>query len=83
MSIIGFILMGADKHLSRKKGARRIPEKVLFGVAAACGSIGVLTGMYSFRHKTEHPSFRLGIPAILVLQLTAAALFIYNRYLVQ
>ena len=64
----GFLLMLADK-LKAKRGAWRIPEKTLLGVAAAGGSIGSLIGMYTFRHKTKHIKFTVGIPLILILQL--------------
>ena len=60
--------MLADK-LKAKRGAWRIPEKTLLGVAAAGGSIGSLIGMYTFRHKTKHIKFTVGIPLILILQL--------------
>ena len=66
-SLAGFIMMGLDK----KKAAAhkwRIPEKTLFLTAAIGGSIGVLLGMFFFRHKTRHLSFRLGIPLILAVQ---------------
>ena len=67
----GFLLMLADK-LKAKRGAWRIPEKTLLGVAAAGGSIGSLVGMYTFRHKTKHIKFTLGIPLILIAQLALA-----------
>ena len=45
-----FLLMLADK-LKAKRGAWRIPEATLMGIAAIGGSIGALAGMYLFRHK--------------------------------
>lgn len=73
----GFALMLVDK-LKAKKKLWRIPEATLMGVAAIGGSIGALAGMYTFRHKTKHPKFTIGIPVILVLQIAAAAaLYIY------
>lgn len=64
----GFLLMLADK-LKAKRGAWRIPEKTLLGVAAAGGSVGSLLGMYLFRHKTKYIKFTLGIPLILAAQI--------------
>lgn len=65
---IAFVLMGLDK--GRAKGQKwRIPEKVLFLSAALGGSIGAMLGMSFFRHKTRHWSFRLGMPAILAVQI--------------
>lgn len=62
------LLMLADKQKARKK-KWRIPEATLIIVAAIGGSIGALAGMYLFRHKTKHPKFYLGLPAILILQI--------------
>lgn len=62
----GFLIMLADKHKAQKK-AWRIPEATLMGVAAIGGSLGVLLGMYRFRHKTKHPKFTVGVPLLLVL----------------
>lgn len=70
-TILAFALMGIDKALARAE-RRRIPEKTLFLSAILGGSIGALLGMYLFRHKTLHRSFRLGMPAILIAQLLLA-----------
>ena len=66
----GFLLMLADKSKA-KRGAWRIPEATLMGVAVIGGSIGSLIGMKLFRHKTRHPKFFIGIPLILALQIVA------------
>lgn len=63
-----FVLMHADKHRARKN-RWRIPERTLIGAALLGGSIGALCGMYTFRHKTRHLKFTLGIPAILACQI--------------
>jgi len=68
----GFLLMGLDKWKA-KRGAWRIPEKTLFAVAALGGTPGVMAGMQTFRHKTRHRKFKYGLPALLTLQLAAAA----------
>lgn len=65
------LLMLADK-LKAKRGAWRIPEATLMGAAVIGGSIGALTGMYLFRHKTKHIKFTLGLPLILILQILLA-----------
>ena len=72
-NLLAFALMGLDKRRARR-GAWRVPEKVLFLCAAAGGSIGAIAGMFAFRHKTKHLRFVLGLPVILLVQLTAAAL---------
>ncbi len=71
MSLILFIMMGIDKSKA-KRGARRISEKSLFITAALGGGIGGLLGMNVFRHKTQHTSFKLGMPALTVLNLALA-----------
>lgn len=73
MNIVGFALMGIDKHKAKKR-AFRIPEATLFTVALIGGSIGSILGMYLFRHKTRHRSFVYGMPAILILQVILIAL---------
>lgn len=67
----GFILMLVDKWKA-KKNKWRIPEKTLMTVAAVGGSLGVLLGIYTARHKTQHPKFTIGIPVILAVQIVAA-----------
>lgn len=71
VNLLAFILMGVDKARARR-GVRRIPEKALFLAALIGGSVGALLGMYTFRHKTRHRSFVIGMPVILLLQLAAA-----------
>ena len=71
LNITAFFLFGADKRKARKQ-KWRIPEKTLFLAAILGGSIGAILGMRVFHHKTRHPSFRFGIPAILIVQLVAA-----------
>ena len=72
INLAGFILMGIDKFRA-KRNRWRIPEKHLFLVALLFGSIGILTGMYVFHHKTRHLTFTIGIPVILIAQLTLFA----------
>ena len=66
-----FILMLVDK-IKAKKNRWRIPERTLIGSAVLGGSIGALLGMYTFRHKTKHLKFTLGVPAILIAQIALA-----------
>lgn len=75
VNALGFGLMLADK-IKAKKNLWRIRESTLLLVAALGGSVGSLLGMYSFRHKTLHLKFTVGIPVILVLQIFAAIFFL-------
>ncbi len=67
-----FVLMLVDK-VKAKKNRWRISERTLMLSAALGGSVGALLGMYTFRHKTRHIKFTLGVPAILIAQLALAA----------
>lgn len=72
-----FLLMLADK-LKAKKGAWRIPEATLMGIAAIGGSIGAICSMNLFRHKTKHPKFSIGLPLILALQVVLGLVIAVN-----
>ena len=73
INAIGFILMLVDK-IKAKKNLWRIPEATLFLVAVIGGSIGSILGMYTFRHKTKHIKFIVGMPLILAAQIVIAIL---------
>jgi uncharacterized membrane protein YsdA (DUF1294 family) len=60
--------MYSDKKKSERR-QWRVPEARLFGIAIILGSIGILSGMYVFHHKTKHMKFVLGIPIILIIQI--------------
>lgn len=77
INALSFLFMLADKRRARKK-LWRIPEATLMGLAAIGGSLGSLLGMYLFRHKTRHPKFTVGIPAILLLQLALAGVLYFR-----
>ena len=72
VNLVTFAVFGWDK-LMAKWQKRRVPEKTLFLLAGLLGSVGAWLGMQIFRHKTKHTSFVGGIPAILVVQMAAAA----------
>ena len=72
-----FLLMLIDK-VKAKKNRWRIKESTLMLWAAIGGSIGALAGMYTFRHKTLHRKFTIGIPAILAAQIAAVVFILYK-----
>lgn len=78
-NIIAFALMGVDKWKARHD-RWRVPEKAFFLSALAGGSVGALVGMSCFRHKTRHWSFRIGMPAILILQVAALLAWSYWQF---
>lgn len=71
INLIAYALMGIDKAKARRD-KWRIPERTLFLSALLGGSIGALGGMYTFRHKTKHMSFVIGMPLILLVQAALA-----------
>lgn len=73
ISIVAFCVCGADKFAAQRQKSR-VPEKVLFLLSALGGSVGMYLGMFTFRHKTKHWYFVVGIPAIILVQ---AALILY------
>ncbi len=64
-----------DEKEVKKLLRKRISENTLLLNALVGGSLGVLAGMYVFRHKTQKPKFRIGVPVIIALQVI---LIIYN-----
>jgi len=68
INIISFITIYIDKRKAIKH-KWRIKESTLFLLSTVGGSLGTLLGMYTFRHKTKHKKFTVGIPLILILQI--------------
>ena len=72
INIITIAVYGIDKR-NAVYGKWRIRVSTLLGLAAAGGSVGALLGMHLFHHKTKHPKFYLGVPALLCVQLIGLA----------
>ncbi len=58
-----------DKVAAKHFKKHRVPEVVLFLLAALGGALPMYLTMLLIRHKTRHLSFMLGIPLIFLLQL--------------
>ena len=71
VNLITFIVYAIDKWKA-KKHRYRISEAKLMTLAALGGSIGALAAMYTFRHKTRHAKFTVGVPVLLILQVALA-----------
>jgi len=78
INVITFLIMWFDKH-EAKIGDWRVPERTLFLLVLLGGGIGGIAGMYVFRHKTRKWYFKIGFPAILIMQIV---FIIYVRKLV-
>jgi len=68
-----FLLMALDKSQARR-GGRRIRERTLLLAAALGGTPGAWIAMRTWRHKTRHAAFAVGIPLLFAAQ---AMLLIY------
>ncbi|MFD1603216.1 DUF1294 domain-containing protein [Flavobacterium artemisiae] len=78
INVLEFIIAGYDKFLARKK-KRRIPENTLFFLALIGGTIGLLTAMLIFRHKTAKTSFILKFVGIILIQIIVIYLKINHK----
>ena len=58
-----------DEKQLNKLLYRRTPERTLIITALVGGSLGILGGMYKFRHKTQKPLFKYGVPLIIIIQI--------------
>lgn len=76
INLIAFFMYGIDKAKA-KRGAWRIPEATLLGIAFFGGSVGAFLGMRVFRHKTKHTRFVIGVPAMLILHILIAVFVVY------
>jgi uncharacterized membrane protein YsdA (DUF1294 family) len=77
VNLVALLVMFMDKCRSRKIGAERISEGLLFFMAIAFGSIGVCLGMFFFRHKTKKWYFIIGVP-LMILQNSATVYLAYS-----
>lgn len=73
-----FLMMFWDKMRSKRLGAERISEGLLFFMATMFGSVGVYLGMFAFRHKTNKWYFIIGIPMLMAENV--ALLYLLSSY---
>ncbi|MBR3486028.1 MAG: DUF1294 domain-containing protein [Clostridia bacterium] len=80
MNLITFIVYVIDKLLAKHQKSR-IPEKILLLLAFAFGSVGAITSMQLFRHKTDAQkdktklAFTVGVPISLICQIAICVLW--------
>jgi len=75
LNVFSFFTMFLDKNKSKNNSEKRIPEGLLFFMAAVFGSLGVYAGMFAFRHKTKKWYFLVGIPIIFIENISFLYLF--------
>ena len=68
INAITLVLYGVDKRRAKRK-ERRIPERILLGLAILGGAAGAYLGMRLYRHKIRKTKFRYGIPFVLIAQI--------------
>lgn len=68
ISLVSIIVTCHDKTAARK-GRRRVPEKTLFLLSLAGGSVATYFTMKIIRHKTKHKRFMIGLPMIIIFQI--------------
>lgn len=79
LNVFGFLLCFIDK-VKAIKGTWRISENTLILVAILGGSLGFYLAMHLFRHKTRKLKFYIGVPLILVIQVS---LYLYMTGIVE
>ena len=75
MNVLGYVLMRQDKKAAQHQ-AYRISERTLMGIALFGGAMGIYGGMHQFHHKTKKPLFYIGVPFLIVVNLTWLGIFI-------
>ena len=68
INLIGLLIMKIDKNRARQR-KWRISESTIWLISIIGGSLGTLIGMFLFRHKTKHLSFRIGLPLLIMIQV--------------
>lgn len=67
INLLAYFMMVYDK-MQAKRNRSRVPEKYLFILAFFMGALGIYLGMkWPVYHKSAKPSFRLGIPVLMIL----------------
>ena len=79
INLLGIILMFLDKRKA-VKNRWRISENTLMLTSLIGGSLGILIGMYTFRHKTKHKKFTIGVPVLLIINILCIIILLYIPY---
>lgn len=75
MTVISFLIFGADKFQA-KNNHSRIPENMLLFITFLGGTLGSVLGMLVFKHKTSKRSFLLKFFLVAAVQIILIILFI-------
>lgn len=72
VNIVTFVIYAIDKRRAGR-GASRVPESTLLGLALVGGALGALLAMLSVRHKTQKWYFMYTVPVMLAAQIALVA----------
>ena len=75
VNVLALALTVSDKRRAKKR-RWRIPEKALWLAAALGGSPAMYLSMRCIRHKTQHKTFMIGLPLLILAQAALAAVCI-------
>jgi len=76
LNIGGYLTIWYDKRKSIK-GQWRISEARFFVLALMGGALGIYCGMKNFRHKTQHLSFKYGMPLLILVNAVLLGSILY------
>jgi len=71
ISLVGVSMTVYDKIAAKLLPKNRISERSLMTVGALGGAFAMLLTMLVIRHKTQHPKFMIGLPAIVFVHAAA------------
>lgn len=78
INLVTFLVYAYDKAQASRNGWR-VSERELLILALIGGSVGALSGMFIFRHKTAKKSFQVRLVLILLFQaVLISAYFLIN-----
>lgn len=75
-NVVAFLLFWRDKRQA-ERGKWRISERALLTWSFLGGALGAYLAMRIFRHKTQKPVFRLGVPIAILVHAAITAFFIF------
>ena len=77
LNVSTVLVMGFDK-LAASIQFHRVPEIAFYLMTLLGGSVGMLVGMYLFRHKTRKQSFQIVVGLLILVQLSLVYYFWYK-----
>lgn len=76
VNVVAFIVYAIDKYQAQHD-RWRISEPTLLWLTVIGGGAGSLAGMLTWRHKTKHKLFTIGIPLIIITEFVLANMVLY------